>query len=108
MALVPATDKATANATKGIDDATLELAFWELIKNEKNPQLFQAYLNRYPRGVFADIATIDLQQQKTAALDSATIDQADDKVELSDSALIHEVRERLYELNFDPVHSMGR
>ncbi|MGA7074269.1 caspase family protein [Bradyrhizobium sp.] len=103
VALVPATNKATADtATKGLDDATLELAFWESIKNEKNPQLFQAYLNRYPRGVFADIAKIDLQQQKTAALNSASVDQADDKVELKDSALIHEARERLYELNFDP------
>lgn len=50
VALVPATDKATANATKGIDDATLELAFWESIKNDKNPQLFQAYLNRTREG----------------------------------------------------------
>src|ERR1700722_13212646 len=61
VALVPATDKATADATpKGLDDATLELAFWESIKNDKNPQLFQAYLNRSPKGVFADIAKINL------------------------------------------------
>jgi Caspase domain/Domain of unknown function (DUF4189)/Putative peptidoglycan binding domain len=102
VALVPAADKATADATKTLDDARLELAFWESIKNDKNPQLFQAYLNRYPKGVFADIATINLQQQKTAALNSATIEQPNDKVELSDPALFHEVRERLYELNFDP------
>ena len=103
VALVPATDKAAADtATKTLDDATLELAFWESIKNDKNPQLFQAYLNRYPKGVFADIAKINLQQQKTAALNSAGIDQPDDKVELKDPALLREVRERLYELNFDP------
>src|SRR3984957_3387818 len=103
VALVPATDKATADtATKTLDDATLELAFWESIKNDKNPQLFQAYLNRYPKGVFADIAKINLQQQKTAALNSAGIDHPDDKVELKDPALLREVRERLYELNFDP------
>ena len=52
--------------------------------------------------MFADIAKINLQQQKTAALNSASIDQPDDKVELKDSALLREVRERLYELNFDP------
>jgi len=102
VALVPAADKATAEAAKPLDDATLELAFWESIKNDKNPQLFQAYLNRYPKGVFADIARINLQQQKTAALNSASIDQPNDKVELKDPALLHEVRERLYELNFDP------
>jgi Caspase domain/Domain of unknown function (DUF4189)/Putative peptidoglycan binding domain len=102
VALVPAADKATADAAKPLDDARLELAFWQSIKNDKNPELFQAYLNRYPKGVFADIATINLQQQKTAALESATVEQPNDRVELSDPASLHEVRERLYELNFDP------
>jgi peptidoglycan hydrolase-like protein with peptidoglycan-binding domain len=88
--------------TKPLDDTRLELAFWESIKNDKNPELFQAYLNRYPKGVFADIATINLQQQKTAALESATVEQPNDKVQLSDPGSLHEVRERLYELNFDP------
>jgi hypothetical protein len=103
VALVPTPEKTTADAGKPIDEKTLELAFWESIKDEKNPELFQAYLNRYPKGVFADIARINLQKQKTAALESAKIEQPDDKVELNDSASLHEVRERLYELNFDPV-----
>jgi hypothetical protein len=102
VALVPAPDKTTADEAKPLDDARLELTFWESIKNDKNPELFQAYLNRYPKGVFADIATINLQQQKTAALESATVEQPNDKVQLSDPASLHEVRERLYELNFDP------
>jgi Caspase domain/Domain of unknown function (DUF4189)/Putative peptidoglycan binding domain len=102
VALVPAPDKTTADATKPLDDSRLELAFWESIKNDKNPELFQAYLNRYPKGVFADIATINLQQQKTAALESSTVEQPNDKVTLGDSASLNEVRERLYELNFDP------
>jgi Caspase domain/Domain of unknown function (DUF4189)/Putative peptidoglycan binding domain len=102
VALVPASDQRTADATKPLDDARLELAFWESIKNDKNPELFQAYLNRYPKGVFADIATINLQQQKTAALEAATVVQPNDKIELSDPVSLHEVRERLYELNFDP------
>jgi uncharacterized caspase-like protein len=104
VALVPALDKTTAakDATKPVEDTALELAFWESIKNDKNPALFQAYLHRYPKGVFADIATINLQQQRTAALETATIEQPSDKVGLSDPASLHEVRERLYELNFDP------
>jgi hypothetical protein len=102
VALVPAPVETTADTPKPFDDAALELAFWESIKNDKNPELFQAYLNRYPKGVFADIATLNLQQQKTAALESATVEQPDDKVKLSDPASLHEVRERLYELNFDP------
>jgi hypothetical protein len=102
LALVPAAEKPAADASKPIDESRLELAFWESIKNDKNPQLFQAYLNRYPKGVFADIATINLQQQKTAVLKSASLEQPSDKVELSDPASLREVRERLYELNFDP------
>jgi len=102
VALVPAPVETTAGTPKPLVDAALELAFWESIKNDKNPDLFQAYLNRYPKGVFADIATLNLRQQKTAALESATVEQPDDKVKLSDPASLHEVRERLYELNFDP------
>jgi Caspase domain/Domain of unknown function (DUF4189)/Putative peptidoglycan binding domain len=97
-----ASEKPPADSAKPPDEARLELAFWETIKNEKNPELFQAYLNRYPKGVFADLATIILQQQKTAALNSAKVEQPDDRAELSDPVLIREVRERLYELNFDP------
>src|SRR5579871_4582080 len=37
-----------------------ELAFWDSIKNEKNPRLLEAYLNRYPNGAFAEIARINL------------------------------------------------
>src|ERR1700676_2018008 len=102
VALVPAPDKITADATNPLDETRLELACWESIKNDRNPELFQAYLNRYPKGVFADIATINLQQQKTAALESATVEQPNDKVQLRDPGSLHEVRERLYELNFDP------
>ena len=101
VALVPKPDK-TADAMKPADEKSLELAFWESIKNDKNPELFQAYLNRYPKGVFADIAKINLQQQKTAALLSATIEQPNDRAELNEPASLHEIRERLYELNFDP------
>jgi hypothetical protein len=107
VALVPAPVETTADKPKPLDDAALELAFWESIKNDKNPELFQAYLNRYPKGVFADFATLNLQQQKTAALESSTIEQPDDKVKLTDPASLHEVRERLYELNFDPGSSDG-
>jgi hypothetical protein len=102
LAPAPAPDKAAADHAKPFDDKQLELAFWESIKNEKNPELFQAYLNRYPKGAFADIAAINLRQQKKDALDSAGVEQPNDKVAIGDSAALHEVRERLYELNFDP------
>jgi hypothetical protein len=81
-------------------DAAVEVAFWNSIRNEKNPQLFEAYLKRYPNGAFADIAKITLEGLRKTAL--ATPEQADDKIAISDTSLLREVHERLYELNFDP------
>ena len=107
VALVPAPETHVVEQTKPPDEAQFELAFWETIKNEKNPELFRAYLNRYPKGNFADLATIILERQKTDVINSANVKEPDDKVELSDPALIREVRERLYELNFDPGAAEG-
>jgi hypothetical protein len=43
--------------TPGIDPAAVELSFWESIKNSSDPADFQAYLNKYPNGVFVELAT---------------------------------------------------
>jgi hypothetical protein len=48
------------------EQPNFELDFWDSIKNEKNPRLFEAYLNRYPNGAFAGIARIKLEGLKTA------------------------------------------
>ena len=85
------------------DAASIEVAFWNSIKDEKNPSLFEAYLKRYPNGAFADIARITLDELKTAArTPAAPAPQADDLVQISDPVLLKELRDRLYELNFDP------
>lgn len=81
------------------DQSNFELAFWESIKAEKNPRLFEAYLNRYPRGAFAEIAKINLETLKAPA---ARVAAASDNVAITDPNLLREFRERLYELNFDP------
>jgi len=80
------------------DQAGLEVAFWNSIQSSKNPQLFEAYLRRYPNGTFADIARISLQEVKQAA---AVPIAPDEKLPLKDPGLLREVNERLYELNFD-------
>ena len=79
----------------------LEITFWNSIKGEKNPRLFEAYLKRYPNGAFADIARITLDGLKTAALTPA-VQRIDDSVPVSDPLALNEMRDRLYELNFDP------
>ena len=44
-----------------------ELAFWNSIKDENDPVLYQEYLRRYPNGEFATIATAKLNRLKTAS-----------------------------------------
>jgi hypothetical protein len=83
------------------DAASFEVAFWNSIKDAKDPQLFEAYLKRYPNGAFVDIVKINLEKLKIAA--AKPIDAApDDRAPISDPGLLREVHDRLYELNFDP------
>jgi hypothetical protein len=51
-----------------VDDAApadsamaVELAFWNSIENASDPEMFEAYLRRYPRGAFADIARLKIR-----------------------------------------------
>ena len=103
VALVPAEAEVStpSGSPPAVEQANLEIAFWNSIKESKNPRLFEAYLKRYPNGAFADIARIALEGLKTAALIPPP-EKADDRVEISDPLLFNELRERLYQLNFDP------
>jgi hypothetical protein len=106
VALVPTKDAERTAESATNEQANLEITFWNSIKTEKNPRLFEAYLRRYPNGEFADIARITLDGMKTAAL-TPPVERPDDKAPISDPGLLEEVRERLYELNFDPGPSEG-
>jgi hypothetical protein len=86
--------------------ANFEITFWNSIKGSKNPRLFEAYLRRYPTGAFADIAHITLDGLKAAALSVPSNVKADGSP-IIEPALIKEVRDRLYELNFDPGPADG-
>jgi len=41
---------------------SVELAFWESIKDSENGDMFKAYLEAYPEGAFAEIARIQVEQ----------------------------------------------
>jgi len=86
--------------------AKLEIAFWNSIKDSKNPQLFDAYLKRYPTGAFADIAKINRDQYKVA--NARPIDEPAQSAPISDPGMLGELRDRLYELNFDPDSATDR
>jgi hypothetical protein len=84
------------------DQDNVEIAFWNSIKDTRNPQLFDAYLKRYPDGAFADIARINLEQFKVAVA-RPMASAPDQRVAIDDPDLLREVGDRLYELNFDPA-----
>jgi hypothetical protein len=47
--------------TGGHNDA-VEIAFWNSVKDAKTPDVFQAYLQQYPQGKFASLATLKIKE----------------------------------------------
>jgi Caspase domain len=47
---------ATASPRPGVDPKQIELAYWESIKDSRDPADFQDYLKKYPQGEFAGLA----------------------------------------------------
>jgi len=94
---LPQGDAAARPGQEGV-----EMAFWNSIKDARNPQLFEAYLRRYPSGAFSEIARINLEQFKVAVA-KPLAPAPEQKVRISDPGMLREVRDRLYELNFDPA-----
>ena len=52
-----ATAPVTAAPMPGLDPRQLELTFWESIKDSRDVADFHAYLQQFPKGVFASLAT---------------------------------------------------
>lgn len=44
------------------DLVTVELAFWDTVKDSDNPAMYAAYLERYPEGPFAALAEVRLSE----------------------------------------------
>jgi hypothetical protein len=42
-----------------------ELTFWNSIKDSENPDMFRAYLNKYPTGVYAELAQINIDMKES-------------------------------------------
>ena len=59
---------AAAPAPPASDQAAIELAFWDSIKDSKDPADFQAYLKKYPKGDFAGLAANRLKLLQQAAV----------------------------------------
>jgi formylglycine-generating enzyme required for sulfatase activity len=64
--IIAVAERNPSGATSGspgaaVDPLAVELTFWETIKNSRNSDDYRAYLEKYPRGTFADLARIRLR-----------------------------------------------
>jgi class 3 adenylate cyclase len=59
IAVAPAAPVAT------IDPKAIELSFWETVKESTNPEMYGAYLDKYPAGEFASLAKTKLAELST-------------------------------------------
>ena len=89
---VEPSDEASATPTSSAaeqhadDPAAFELAFWEAMKDSKDPAEFEAYLEQYPSGAFAALAEARLQavlQEQEAPAEPAATDPDVSAVELA-------------------------
>lgn len=43
------------------NDSNIELMFWESVKDARNPALLEAYVNKYPEGIFVELARLKIE-----------------------------------------------
>ncbi len=66
-AVKPTPQPVPVKPAPAFDPASIELSFWDGIKNSDNPADFQAYLKKYPKGQFVDLARNRLRPKPTPA-----------------------------------------
>jgi len=49
-------------APSGAELVAVELAFWDSVKDSENPAMYEAYLEKYPEGAFAELAKTRLDE----------------------------------------------
>jgi hypothetical protein len=53
--------------------SSVEISFWESVKDSKDPAELQAYLDKYPNGTFSGLAKIRLDRLKKTPADEASV-----------------------------------
>ncbi len=51
-------EQTCAEAELAVRDTSIELAFWDTVRDSKNPAMLRAYLEKYPDGEFRSLAVI--------------------------------------------------
>lgn len=66
QSLLEAADDQSRSRTAPTDGdpeaVAIEIAFWDTVKDSDNPAMYAAYLERYPEGAFAALATVRLEE----------------------------------------------
>nr|VFK63165.1 MAG: WD domain-containing protein, G-beta repeat-containing protein [Candidatus Kentron sp. TUN] len=55
----------TETPASGQVDPTVEIRFWDSVEKGGNPDLYRAYLKRFPNGIFVDIAKVKIKELTT-------------------------------------------
>ncbi len=94
-----------------------ETAFWDSVKDSRDPAEVRAYLEKFPNGLFAPLAKIrlrNLEAAKTPAPAPSTAastppqQQPASAPALTSESIIREVQDRLYNLNYQIATRNGR
>lgn len=56
-----------ARPPAAVNPATIELAYWDSIKDSRSAAAFQSYLDKYPNGMFVALARVRLAELSTSA-----------------------------------------
>lgn len=67
------TPPSKAEGTPPVDSSAIELAYWDTIKNSSNAEDFRAYLRKYPKGEFADLAKNRLNKLESKAREAQKV-----------------------------------
>ncbi|MBL4727721.1 MAG: caspase family protein [Rhizobiaceae bacterium] len=69
--------------SSGVGGQQTEFVFWNSVKDSSAPGAFEAYLNKYPNGVFAELAKISLGQLKQRQANGVQSRSADNSAEIA-------------------------
>src|SRR5262245_3318881 len=77
---------AAAKPAAPAPDQTVDLAFWNSIKDSTNPASFEAYLQQFPNGAFARLARLRVAEMSGAQSDRQSVPGASGHDDLSEAA----------------------
>ena len=63
--LLTTTDTTVLTGGTDVDDLSVEIEFWQTVKDSGDRDLLQAYLDEYPNGKFAPLARLKIKKLKS-------------------------------------------